>query len=389
VGVESVDALVVGAGVVGLAVARALAQRGREVVVVEAEAGIGRGVSARSSEVVHGGLYYPSGSLKARLCVRGRQLLYDYCAARGVGHRRCGKLVVATDQAQLGALRALHAQALANGVHDLAWLDGAAARALEPALAACAALHSPSSGIVDSHALMLALQADAQAGGAQFAFGSRVRGGRVVAGGIEVEVDAVDAAPMRLRARSLVNSAGLGATALAARIVGLPAATLPRGHRCKGSYFALAGRAPFARLVYPLHDGAGLGVHLTLDLAGQARFGPDTEWLADDAAEDLRVDPARGAAFEAAVRRYWPGLPAGALLPAYAGVRPKIAGPGEPAADFLIAGPAEHGVAGLVNLCGIESPGLTASLAIAEEVLARLDDAAPAPPPPAVHTLPT
>jgi L-2-hydroxyglutarate oxidase LhgO len=377
--VESVDALVVGAGVVGLAVARALAQRGREVVVVEAEAGIGRGVSARSSEVVHGGLYYPSGSLKARLCVRGRQLLYAYCAARGVAHRRCGKLVVATDEAQLGALRALQAQALANGVDDLVWLDGAAARALEPELHACAALHSPSSGIVDSHALMLALQADAQAAGAQLAFGSRVRGGRVVAGGIEVEVDAGEAAALRLRARSLVNSAGLGAPALAARIAGVPAATLPRAHRCKGSYFALTGRAPFARLIYPLHDAAGLGVHLTLDLGGQARFGPDTEWLADDAPEDLRVDPARAAAFEAAVRRYWPGLPAAALVPAYAGVRPKIAGPGEPAADFLIAGPAEHGVPGLVQLLGIESPGLTACLAIAETVLARLDGAPVAP----------
>ena len=377
--VETVDALVVGAGVVGLAVARALAQAGREVVVVEAEAGIGRGVSSRSSEVIHGGLYYPTGSLKARLCVRGRALLYAYCAERGVAHRRCGKLVVATDEAQLGALRALHAQALANGVHDIAWLDGAAIRALEPALHACAALHSPSSGIVDSHALMLALQGDAQAAGAQLAFGSRVLGGRVVAGGIELDVDAGEAAPMRLRARSLVNSAGLGATALAARLLGTPPATVPRAYRCKGSYFALAGRAPFARLIYPLHDAAGLGVHLTLDLAGQARFGPDTEWLADDAPDDLRVDPARRAVFEQAIRRYWPALPEGALLPAYAGVRPKIAGPGEPASDFVIAGPAVHGVAGLVHLYGIESPGLTACLAIAEEVLARLAGASAAP----------
>jgi L-2-hydroxyglutarate oxidase LhgO len=368
--VEAVDAVVVGAGVVGLAVARALALAGREVVVIERETAIGTGASSRNSEVMHAGLYYPGGSLKAQLCVAGRDRLYAYCAERGVAHRRCGKLIVATDPGQLDALRALHAQARANGVHDVQWLDRDAALVLEPALHAVAALHSPSTGIVDSHGLMLALRGDAEAHGAMLAFGSPVERGRVVDGGIELDVGADT--PMTLRARTVVNAAGLDAPALAGRVAGLDAVHVPRAHRCKGSYFALAGRAPFSRLVYPMHDAAGLGVHLTLDLAGQARFGPDTEWLADDAPLDYRVDPARGEAFYAAVRRYWPALPDGALAPAYSGIRPKIAGPGEPARDFEIAAPDEHGVPGLVNLFGIESPGLTACLAIADEVVARL-----------------
>jgi len=370
VAVESVDAVVVGAGVVGLAVARALAAAGREVVVVERDTAIGTGTSSRSSEVIHAGLYYPTGSLKARLAVRGRERLYAYCAERGVAHRRCGKLIVATDDAQRDALRALHAQAQANGVTDVQWLERDAVLAMEPALHAVAALHSPSTGIVDSHALMLALRGDAEAQGAMLAFASPVRGGRVVAGGVELDVGGDT--PMTLRARTVVNAAGLDAPALASRIAGLPAAQVPRAHYCKGSYFAFAGRAPFSRLVYPLHDAAGLGVHLTLDLAGQARFGPDTEWLPDGAPLDYRVDAARADAFYAAIRRYWPALPHGSLQPAYSGIRPKIAAPGEPARDFVIAGPAEHGVPGLVNLFGIESPGLTACLAIADEVVSRL-----------------
>ncbi len=364
------DVVVVGAGVVGLAVARALALAGREVVVVERETAIGTGTSSRNSEVIHAGLYYPTGSLKARLCVRGREQLYDYCAAHGVAHRRCGKLIVATDDGQRDALRALQAQARANGVTDVQWLDRDAALAMEPALRAVAALHSPSTGIVDSHGLMLALQGDAESHGAMLAFGSPVLGGRVVAGGIELDVGGSVATT--LHARTVVNAAGLDAPALASRLAGLDPAQVPRAYRCKGSYFALTGKAPFSRLVYPLHDAAGLGVHLTLDLAGQARFGPDTEWLPDGAPLDYRVDPARGDAFCAAIRRYWPALPDGALQPAYSGIRPKIAGPGEPARDFVIAGPAEHGVPGLVNLFGIESPGLTACLAVADEVVVRL-----------------
>ena len=340
------------------------------MVVVERETAIGTGTSSRNSEVIHAGLYYPTGSLKARLCVRGREQLYAYCAGHGIGHRRCGKLIVATDAGQLDALRALQAQAHANGVHDVVWLERDAVLAMEPALHAIAALHSPSTGIVDSHGLMLALQGDAEAHGAMLAFASPVLGGRVAGGGVELDVGGETA--MTLRARTVVNAAGLDAPALASRVTGLDAAHVPRAYRCKGSYFALAGKAPFSRLVYPLHDAAGLGVHLTLDLAGQARFGPDTEWLADDAEPDYRVDPARGDAFYAAIRRYWPALPDGSLAPAYSGVRPKIAGPGEPARDFAIAGLADHGVPGLVNLFGIESPGLTACLAIADEVVQRL-----------------
>jgi L-2-hydroxyglutarate oxidase LhgO len=374
---EHVDAVVIGAGVVGLAVARSLALAGREVLVLEAGRTIGSGISARNSEVVHAGLYYPTGSLKARLCVRGAALLYGYASERGVAHRRCGKLIVATEPEQVDALRALQAQAERNGVTGLQWLAAGDARALEPELRCAAALLSPHTGIIDSHGLMLALQAGLEAHRGTVALNSAVHGGRVGDGAIELDVgdDRGEAGEcMTLSARLVVNSAGLHAPQVARALRGFPLKQVPRSRLCKGSYFALAGRAPFSRLVYPMHQGAWLGVHLTLDLAGQARFGPDAEWLPEGTepqAVDYHVDPARGDAFYAAVRRYWPGLPDGALVPAYAGVRPKIHGPDEPVPDFLIQGPEAHGVPGLVNLFGIESPGLTASLVIGEEV-ARL-----------------
>lgn len=370
---DRVGAVVVGAGVIGLAVGRALALRGLETVVLEAESAIGTVTSARNSEVLHAGLYYPTGSLKARLCVAGRRELVAYCAARHVAHRLCGKLIVATDAAQHAALDALARQARANGVDDLVPLSAAEARAREPALACTAALWSPSTGIVDSHGLMLALQADLEAAGGVVALASRAT--RIEAG----PPHRVHAAGMVLAADIVVNAAGLWAPALARRTDGLGEAARPEPRFAKGSYFALPGRAPFGCLVYPMPEAAGLGVHLTLDLGGQARFGPDVEWLAPPPSEadaapalDYRVDPARADGFYAAIRRYWPALPDGALQPAYSGVRPKLAGPGAPAADFRLDGPAEHGVAGLVNLFGIESPGLTASLALADETLRRL-----------------
>lgn len=365
---EQVDAIVVGAGVVGLAVGRALALAGRETVVLEAERAIGTGISSRNSEVIHAGLYYPSGSLKARLCVAGRQALYAYCADRGIPHRRCGKLIVATGEAQRGPLAALAAQARANGVGDVQALTRDEALALEPELQCAAALLSPSTGLIDSHALMLSLQGDLERAGGVVALATRVE--RIVAG----PPHAVRTADAEIAAPIVVNAAGLDAPALAARTEGLGPAFRPAAHYAKGHYFSLAGRAPFSRLVYPLPEAAGLGVHLTLDLAGQARFGPDVEWVAPDAEGrlDYRVDAARAPSFEAEIRRYWPGLPAAALQPAYTGVRPKLRGAGGPAQDFRIDGPAEHGIPGLVNLLGIESPGLTSCLALAEAVLDRL-----------------
>jgi L-2-hydroxyglutarate oxidase LhgO len=368
---EQVDSVVVGAGVVGLAIARALALAGREVVILEAESGIGSITSARNSEVIHAGLYASPGWLKTRLCVEGRRLLYAFCESHGVAHRRCGKLVVATDEAQMPALQALAHNAAANGVEGLDVIDGAAARAMEPALRACAALHSSVTGLIDSHAYMLSLLGEAQDRGAALALKSPLLGARVTPGGFIVDIGGVE--PMRLFARCLINSAGLAASDVAAHIEGLTAAHVRATQRCKGNYFALSGvRAPFSRLVYPLHVAAGLGVHLTLDLAGQGRFGPDVEWLPDRGAIDYRVNPARGDSFYAAIRRYWPALPDGSLQADYSGVRPKLSREGEPAMDFAIDGPATHGVPGLVNLFGIESPGLTASLAIAEHVCALL-----------------
>jgi L-2-hydroxyglutarate oxidase LhgO len=369
--VERVDAVVIGAGVVGLAVGRALAASGLETIVLERENGIGSGTSSRNSEVIHAGLYYPTGSLKARLCVSGRQRLYGYCERHGVPHRRCGKLLVAVGD-QTAQIESIEVQARRNGVHDLQRLTAAEAQALEPALACTAALLSPSTGIVDSHGLMLAYQGDLERAGGMLALCSPLQAARL--GGAEHVLEVGDDAAMELGARVVVNAAGLWAPGLAARCAGLPAAFVPTAHHAKGNYFSLSGRSPFSRLIYPMPEKAGLGVHLTLDLAGQARFGPDVQWLPDGPPDELdyRVDPARGDVFYAAIRSYWPGLPDGALQPAYSGVRPKLHRPDEPAGDFVIQGPAEHGVAGLVNLFGIESPGLTASLAIADEVLVRL-----------------
>ena len=370
---ERVDAVVIGAGVVGLAIARALAIAGHEVVILEAEAAIGSITSARNSEVIHAGLYSQADWLKTQLCIEGRRLLYPYCESHRVAHQRCGKLVVASNDGQIDALQQLARNAAANGVEGLQLIGRAALHALEPALQAVAALHSTVAGIVDSHGLMLALLGDAQDRGAALALKSPLVSVRVVPDGFALAVGGAE--PMHLHANCLVNSAGLAASDVAARIDGLSPAHVRATHCCKGNYFALSGvRVPFSRLIYPLHEAAGLGVHLTLDLVGRGRFGPDTEWLADDAAIDYTVTAARGDAFYAAIRRYWPGLPDGSLQPDYSGVRPKLSREGEAAQDFAIDGPDTHGVPGLVNLFGIESPGLTASLAIAELVRAALDN---------------
>ena len=367
---DDIDCVVVGAGVVGLAVARALARAGRETLILEKEALIGTGVSSRNSEVIHAGIYYPQDSLKARLCVAGRARLYDYCATHGVSHRKCGKLIVASEP-QLAELDGIARAAAANGVDDLEWLDAAQANRLEPALALAGALLSPSTGIVDSHGLMLSYLGDAEDADAVIAYGTEVTGAAVERHGVAIWTNG-EAEPA-LCARLVVNAGSIFALDIARRIDGFPEAHIPPGWFAKGSYFSLTGRSPFNRLVYPMPEPGGLGVHLTIDLGGQARFGPDVEWL--DATEpsslNYDVDPHRAEHFYAAIRAYWPGLGDGALAPAYSGIRPKLSGPGQPAADFCIAGPATHGVAGIVNLFGIESPGLTASLAIADEV-ARL-----------------
>ncbi len=360
---ERVDCVVIGAGVVGLAVARQLALAGREVIVLEAADMIGTETSSRNSEVIHAGIYYPKGSLKATSCVAGKQKLYPYCLEHGVPHRRCGKLIVATTEAQKATLEQIRAKAAANGVIDLEWLEPAAVRELEPEVFCTAALLSPSTGIIDSHALMLAYQGEAEDHGSMLAFRARVERGKVAEDGIELEVGGD--APMSLKARIVVNSAGLHAPDLAARFEGLRRDLLPTAYYCKGNYFTLAGARPFSHLVYPVPEHAGLGVHVTLDLGGQVRFGPDVEWVHGI---NYDVDPRRADVFYAAIRTYWPGLKDGTLEPGYAGMRPKLAPKGSVADDFVIQGPREHGVPGLVNLFGIESPGLTSSLALAEDV---------------------
>lgn len=366
---DSVETIVVGAGVIGLAIARELARSGREVVVLEKEKTFGTGTSSRNSEVVHGGLYYTPGSLKALLCVEGRHRLVEYCAERRVPLRRCGKLIVAADDMQVAGLQKIEARGSASGVDDLRWLEATEAQALEPALRCSRALLSPSTGIIDSHALMLSLLGDAQDHGAVLGCASAVERAAMVDGGFELEVR-VDGERVQVACRELVNAAGLGAWDVAGGIEALPPAAVPPRHLAKGNYFSLQGRAPFTRLIYPIPDEAGLGVHLTLDLAGQARFGPDVEWVATI---DYGVDPRRCDGFYAKIREYWPDLRDGSLVPAYSGIRPKIVGPDAAAADFRIDGADVHGLPGLVNLFGIESPGLTSSLAIAARVREALD----------------
>ncbi len=365
--VEQVDAIVVGAGVIGLAVAREMALAGRETLVLDGEGQFGSWTSSRNSEVIHAGIYYPPGSLKARLCVEGRDLLYDFCDARGVPHRRTGKIIFAHDAAQLAELDNIEARASQAGVDDLVRLDPREALALEPELACAGALLSPSTGIVDSHALMLALLGEAEAHGAMLVTGSRVaRIGR--ADGLwQVWLDG--AAAPAVASPVLVNAAGLAAQQLAIATEGLDAAFVPPTHYARGVYFTYGGRVPFRHLIYPVPEPGGLGTHLTLDLSGQARFGPDVEWID---AVDYTVDPARHANFAAAAQRIWPALDPARLHAGYAGVRPKITGPGEAAGDFVISGPADHGCAGLVNLFGIESPGLTSSMAIARVVAEKI-----------------
>lgn len=368
---ESIDTLIVGAGVIGLACADALARSGREVVVIEAEPRYGSGISSRNSEVIHSGIYYPPGSAKARLCVRGRRLLYDFCAEHGVPHRRCGKLIVATHAGQIPDLEKLLARGLANGVEALRLIDRAEAQQLEPALQCVAAIHSESTGIVDSHALMTALLGRAERHGANLALQTRFASATQVSepgGGFVVQL-ADTHSTMALRVANLVVAAGLHGPSTTARIDGFPAERLPAERYAKGNYFALVGRSPFSRLIYPVPEKDGLGVHLTLDMGGQARFGPDVEWVDSP---DPAVNAARMPVFYGEIRKYWHGLADGQLRPDYAGIRPKIYAPHEPAADFDIAGPAEHGVPSLVCLFGIESPGLTSALAVADEVATKL-----------------
>lgn len=363
-----IDCVVLGAGVVGLAVARELSMMGREVLVLDAAEAIGTGTSSRNSEVIHAGIYYPQGSLKAQLCVTGKHMLYDYCAERGIPHQRLGKLIVAATPEQSSQLAAIAQRARLNGVDDLYQISSAQARELEPALVCDAALVSPSTGIVDSHALMLALQGDAENHGAQCVFHTPFTNGKILdSGEFLLQFGGADA--MELTANCVINATGLSAPSVASKLQGQPAQHIPKAYFCKGSYFTLSGRSPFSRLIYPMPDNAGLGVHLTLDLGGQAKFGPDTEWIDN---EDYSLDARRADTFYEAVRRYWPALPDGALNPGYTGIRPKIVGAGSPAADFVIAGPATHGIPGLVNMFGIESPGLTACLALAQTTRSAL-----------------
>jgi len=371
---NKIECAVIGAGVIGLSIANALADAGHETLILEQHAAFGTQISARNSEVIHAGIYYPPGSLKARLCVEGRELLYRFCADHGVRHRRCGKLIAATGADQSPALQAIAARGRACGVGDLEFLSRDQARTLEPELECAAALLSPSTGIIDGHEYMNALLGLAEQRGATLATRSPVTGLRGFDDGIEIRIGEDDGA--MLRCEWLINAAGLDAVGLARAMGGFPPAAIPATYLAKGSYFALNRRSPFSRLIYPIPEPGGLGVHLTFDQAGQARFGPDVEWLDQRGGLpracpplDFTVDERRSERFYQAIRRYWPGLKDGSLTPAYAGIRPKLSGPGEADADFQIQGPADHGVRGLVNLFGIESPGLTSSLAIAAYVL--------------------
>lgn len=363
---EQADCVVIGAGVVGLAIGRKLAMSGRDVLVVEAQGAIGTGTSSRNSEVIHAGIYYQVGSLKAKLCVAGRQMLYEYCRHRHVEHRRIGKIIVAASEEQLGELHRYGAQAAANGVLDLQLLTATEVARLEPAVRCVGALASPSTGIVDSHGLMLAYRADIEANNGSVVLHAPLMGGVLHADHIELRI-----AGTSVIARSVVNAAGLSAQSVSRSIQGVPPQCIPELYLAKGHYFSCSGSSPFGRLVYPIANEAGLGIHVTLDLAGRARFGPDVQWVDEI---DYSFDGSRRAAFCEAIRSYCPDFDGARLQPAYVGIRPKISGPGRATADFSILGPHEHAGASYVALYGIESPGLTASLALAETVAQLLRD---------------
>lgn len=365
---DTLDCVVIGAGVVGLAIGRAMAKRGRDVIVLESETAIGTVTSSRNSEVIHAGIYYPAGSLKGTLCVRGKTMLYDYLKEHGIEHNRCGKLVVATNEAEIGVLHDVVKKAAANGCTELNWLDGSQAMAQEPGLKCLAALSSPTTGIVDSHAYMLSLQGEIETHGGAVVLASPLEGGKVQDDGLLLRVGGSE--PMEVLCKTVINCAGLDAQNVMRGIDGFPTKHIPAQYYCKGSYFTLTGKAPFEQLIYPVPGQASLGCHYTRDLGGQGRFGPDAEWVEKI---DYEVDPARGDSFYEQIRRYWPDLPEGALTPSYSGMRPKLQAPGEAAKDFQIDGPSVHGINGLVNLFGIESPGLTSSLALGEHVADLLD----------------
>jgi L-2-hydroxyglutarate oxidase LhgO len=370
--IYQIDAIVIGAGAVGLACAAELARRGREVMVLEAAGAIGAGTSSRNSEVIHAGMYYPTGTLKHQMCVAGRRKFYDFLASHGVAHRKCGKLIVAVETKEEAKIAGIFKLARDNDVENCALLTADEAHALEPNVRCVSAMLSPETGIVDSHGYMLALLGEIESNGGSLALNAPVlRGEALAGGGFEIEIGGK--APARLRCNVLVNSAGLAAQSIAASIVGIPESAIPPLVLAKGSYFGCSAKAPFTHLIYPAPVDGGLGVHLTLDLGGRAKFGPDVEWLDhnDPAKVDYAVDIRRSESFYDAIRRYWPTLPDNALTPDYSGCRPKLSGAGQPAADFRIDGPETHGIEGLVNLFGIESPGLTSSLAIAEETANR------------------
>lgn len=365
---DRVECVVIGAGVVGLAVARRLAMAGREVILVEQWDTIGGETSSRNSEIIHAGIYYPKDSLKAKFCVAGKHALYEFCASHGVHHDRCGKFIVATSDDQLPELERLKGVAAGNGVPDLEWRTPAEVAEFEPNVFCVAALLSPSTGIIDSHSLMLAYQGDAEAAGAMVAFESPVQGGRVEDDGIVMDIGGAE--PSSIKADVVVNSAGLSAQAVSKKISGIPVECIPPIYYAKGNYFTLGGRPPFNRPIYPVPGQASLGVHSTVDMGGQVKFGPDVEWID---AIDYDVDPGRADVFYDVIRKYYPALPDGALQPGYCGIRPKLQAPGEPAKDFMLQGPETHGIDGLVTLYGIESPGLTSSLAIADAVADLLE----------------
>jgi L-2-hydroxyglutarate oxidase LhgO len=367
---DAIETVIVGAGVVGLAVGRAMALAGKEVLVLESEDAFGTGTSSRNSEVIHAGIYYPAGSLKARLCVQGRQMMYAYCHERGIPHKRCGKLIVATSNEQIELLSGIQKKAFANGVvgaDTLQLITSQEAKVMEPELHCLAALWSPSTGIVDSHALMLSYLGDMENAGGLLALQSGFDSAQIIRSNSKTQFVVRTLDGTEILANQVINAAGLYAPQVARQFSGTHLDLIPKAYFAKGNYFSLSGRSPFSRLIYPVPEAAGLGVHLTLDMAGQAKFGPDVEWV--DSPEHLSVDARRGDVFYAEVRKYWPGLKDGALIPAYAGIRPKINSPQEAGADFCIMGPQQHGTPGLVHLLGIESPGLTSSLAIADEVV--------------------